>query len=158
MGDRSSPRPHGSGRADLADWPRDQAWPIRAHHLSALRDLFSRGWAKSGQSEASLDVCEPELLGETTLSQGLQATRMRRARPACVLSLICLKEMCADWEHGNRQHWSPGIHVSQQPSRNDFFIWAPTGALFWACFECDFHPLQLQRVLISNASLINSYF
>lgn len=122
-----------------------------------LCDLFSRGWAKSGQSEASLDVCEPELLGETTLSQGLQVICMRGARPACGISLICLKEMCADWKHGNRQHRSPGIHVSQQPSEKDFFIWGPTRALFWACFESDFHPLQLERVLISNASLILTF-
>lgn len=144
--------------ADLPGWPHDQAWPIRAHHLSALRDLFSCDWAKSGQSEASLDICEPELLGETTLSQDLHVIWMRRARPAWGISLICLKEMCADWKHGNRQHWSPGIHVSQQPSENDLSIRGPTRALFGACFESDFHPLQLERVLISNASLINSYF
>lgn len=46
----------GSGRADLADWPPDQSWPIRAHHLSACCDWFSLGWTKSGPPKAFLGV------------------------------------------------------------------------------------------------------
>lgn len=100
---------------------------------------------------------EPDLLGKTTLSQGLQVIRMRWGPAACSVSPRRLKEMCADCKNRNRQHWSPGNDVSQQPSENDFSVrWANVGlisGLFWVWLP----SFTTRRVLI-NTSLINSPF